>query len=93
MELRPLIEEPINNLWEKYRANDFASIPPLSAASLPNAEIIFIGINPSLSEKDRIRLLKEGNRKLETYEMSYDESDHHKYFKKFPDIARQTDCI
>lgn len=90
MELRPLIEEPINNLWEKYRANDFTSIPPLSVASLPNAEIIFIGINPSLSEEDRIRLLKEGNRKLETYEMSNNEPDH-KYFKKFSDIATKTD--
>lgn len=89
LEIENLISEKITNLWKEFSENEFAKIPPLSVAQIPNNSLIFIGLNPSLSEVEKIRLL-ESNIKIEFYEHNFDKENNHKYFHKFIEIANKT---
>ena len=96
MTIKHLIEEPIKNIWEKFSPLT-KNIPPLSVSSVPDDSIIFIGINPSLSDSDRKILEKQETKKNDVgfYELpSEDKGDdndekQHRYFKKFYEINKR----
>jgi predicted DNA-binding protein YlxM (UPF0122 family) len=82
MEIRNLIEKPINEIWEKY--DEIVSVPPIAVSEVPKNGIIFVGINPSLGEKDRLELEKVEDKKIEFYPSPSSEIEKpHPYFKKF----------
>lgn len=85
--IKDIIETDLVRIWEKHKTESFTQIPPLAVADIPYNSIIFIGINPSLSEIDRNRLL-DSNIKIEFYK--HGNSLTHKYFKKFIDISIKT---
>lgn len=82
MKIQKLIEEPINKIWAKYEG--LSSVSPLSVSEVPENGIIFIGINPSLGEDDRLKLEQVEDKKIEFYPSSADEIEKPRpYFKKF----------
>lgn len=89
LELENLISEKLTNLWAEFSENGFAKIPPLSVSEIPKNSILFIGLNPSLSESEKLRLI-ESNVKVEFYKHNSEKKNNHKYFHKFIDIAEQT---
>jgi hypothetical protein len=89
LEIENLISEKLTNLWAEFSENEFAKIPPLSVSEIPKSSILFIGLNPSLSESERIRLM-ESDVKIEFYKHNSEKENNHKYFHKFIDIAEQT---
>lgn len=89
LEIENLISEKLTNLWAEFSKNEFSKIPPLSVSEIPKSSILFIGLNPSLSESERIRLM-ESNVKIEFYKHNSEKENNHKYFHKFIDIAEQT---
>ena len=90
--VKKIAEQKINQIWEKYSEFTFA-IPPITIENIPDAKIIFIGINPSLSHKDKTELLKGPDKslKLKFYNIGNDLDNTHKYFKKFYEIGNKTD--
>lgn len=91
MNIKNLIEQEINDLWLNFSDLDICKTPPLSINEIPDSGIIFIGINPSLSNKERERLSNLRNRNCEFYELTYDENVDYRYFKKFFEVAKQTE--
>jgi hypothetical protein len=85
-----LIQDKINNLWKKFSDLDICKIPPIASHGIPDKGIVFMGINPSLSEDERKRLFSKEEKKCEFYKLSYDENTDYRYFKKFFEVARQT---
>ena len=90
IELREVLEEPLNKIWQEHSDYDHASIPPLFVADMPKNAIIFIGINPSLAEKDRKELLERERRTADHYRHTQDRDSTHSYFHKFIDISEHT---
>ena len=88
MDIRKVIEEPVNKIWEKYK--DLSIVPPLAVSEVPENGIIFIGINPSLGEKDRLELEKVEDKKIEFYPSPSNNNEKpHPYFKKFIKIHEE----
>ena len=87
--IQNLITEKLTNLWQEFRENEFAKIPPLSVAEIPENSIVFIGLNPSISENEKIRLA-ENKIEIEFYPHRTNKEENHKYFHKFIDIAKET---
>ena len=90
LDVRKIVENEINKIWEYSSKEVTFNIAPLTIEKIPDAEIIFIGLNPSLTEEDRNRLLKESNLSLEFYNLNHDSDDNHRYFKKFHVISKET---
>ncbi|MEH6659829.1 hypothetical protein [Leeuwenhoekiella marinoflava] len=88
--LKGIIGKDIDQIWEDFIEEDFCKYPPCSVESIELSDLIFIGINPSTNEKEKMRLNAKKDRSCEFYlnEMNIDAT--HKYFKKFFDIAQQT---
>ena len=82
LEIENLISKKLTELWAEFNENDFAKIPPLSVSEIPTNSIIFIGLNPSLSENERTRLL-ENDVTIEFYKHNSEKENNHKYFHKF----------
>jgi hypothetical protein len=89
LEIENLISGKLTELWAEFGENDFAKIPPLSVSEIPKNSIIFIGLNPSLSENERTRLL-QSDVKIEFYKHNSEKENNHKYFHKFIEIAKET---
>ncbi len=85
MILPEYIEKPLIDLWYKYRNEEFTKIPPLAVKQIHNDSIVFIGINPSLSENEKNRL-ENSSIKIEFYD-NHNSEKLHKYFNKFEEIA------
>lgn len=85
-----IVKDKIKNLWRESSQKVTFNIPPLSIKEIPDAEIIFIGLNPSLNEEDKRNLLNEFNKTLEFYNLNHDSEDIHNYFKKFQLISKET---
>lgn len=82
MRIRNIVEEKVNEIWEKYK--EFSDVSPLAVSDIPDNGIIFIGINPSLGEKDRLKLQKSKDKQIAFYTLPDNSTnDIHPYFKKF----------
>lgn len=90
MNIRDLIETKVNALWQEFKAEDYCKFSPNSIAEVPDNGIIFIGINPSMIKKVRLKLIEKDDINCEFYKLTYDESKEYRYFKKFFDVARKT---
>lgn len=85
MILPEYIEKPLIELWKKYRNEEYTKIPPLAVKQIHSDSIVFIGINPSLSQNEKNRL-ENSLIEIEFYD-NYDSEKLHKYFNKFEEIA------
>lgn len=85
MKTKEIVEKRINDIWEEFSTNYYCQIPPLCVSEIPENGIVFIGINPSLDDKDKERLLNCVNKKVEFYTVD----GNHRYFNKFPEIAKK----
>ena len=82
MKTKELVENRINEIWNEYSNFPFCQISPLCVSEISETGIIFIGLNPSLDEKNRIELEKSSDISLKYYDLD----GKHKYFKKFPEM-------
>lgn len=89
MNLQELVEEKVNEIWKEHIDQPFCEIPPLSVKNIPEHGIIFIGINPSLDDKNRERLLNGNSLEIEFYNLKQDGQKNHRYFKKFAEIGEE----
>ncbi|MGB5943373.1 MAG: hypothetical protein WBG71_10865 [Leeuwenhoekiella sp.] len=85
-----LIGDELNNIWSGHQDEPFCQFPPLAIETIDNSNLVFIGINPSLGEKEMQRLRAKNDSSCEYYPLNKDQSLTHKYFKKFYDIAEKT---
>lgn len=83
MKTKELIENQINEIWNEFSDFSFCQIAPLSVSEITETGLIFIGINPSLDEKNKIELSNCPEKTLQFYDLD----GKHKYFKKFIEIA------
>lgn len=90
LNLKSIIEKSLTDLWEEFSDLELCKIPPLSVEVIDETGIVFIGINPSLSEKDRQEFLKNGNKEMGFYTLNTEGGNNHNYFKKFADLATRT---
>ncbi|GET31572.1 hypothetical protein PbJCM13498_04350 [Prolixibacter bellariivorans] len=89
MNIQELVEKEINDLWNLYGDKEFCKLPPLSVKEILDAGLMFIGINPSVSKNDRVKLIEEKEKRVGFYFLEH--RDNHKYFAKFTEIAEKTD--
>lgn len=87
--VKALTEDRLNSLWREFSNEEYCQIAPFCVDEIPEQGIIFIGINPSISESEREKL-KGRNIDCVFYKLSYDEKNAHKYFKRFFDVAEKT---
>ncbi len=89
IDLKTKVEEPLNKLWKRYKNFDFCELPPLYPKEIKENAIIFIGINPSINEMDRKRVLSNQENEPHFYDL-HGAHKQHPYFKKFMDISLKT---
>lgn len=88
MDIRNIIEKPINEIWGRYK--EIISIPPLAVSDVPENGMIFIGVNPSLKKEDRLKLEKVKDKKMIFYTLPNNSTnDIHPYFNKFIKIHEE----
>ena len=90
IDVKKMVTKKINKIWSEFSEEITSNIPPLTIEEIPDSEIVFIGLNPSLSEQERRRLLAKGDKSLEYYKLNYESGEHHKYFNKFRVISEAT---
>jgi hypothetical protein len=90
IKVEEIIKDKIDNLWRESTHEVTFNIPPLYIKEIPNTEIVFIGINPSLSDEGKKNLLAESNTTCRSYTLNHDSEDIHNYFKKFQLISKET---
>lgn len=88
MDIKKLIEEDLRALKNKYQAK-FGEYPLLSCDSVPKNGIIFIGLNPSISEKEKSELLKTSYDEFFYKHDTSKEHKHHRYFNRIVDMANE----
>lgn len=85
-----LIKDKINALWKEFEDEEYCKFSPNSIAKIPNDRLIFIGINPSMTDNVKRRLIQKNDINCEFYNLTYDVNVDYRYFKKFFDIADKT---
>ncbi|MGJ8685751.1 MAG: hypothetical protein ACSHWW_14060 [Nonlabens sp.] len=90
IDIEILVKEKINELWKEFRIEEYCEFSPLSTSEIPSNGLVFVGINPSMSEEVKNRLNKKGDINCEFYKLTYDKNTEHRYFKKFFDISEKT---
>jgi len=91
MDIKEFIEKDINNIWGKFNEYEFTNIPPLAIKEVfCENSILFIGLNPSLSNNEFNRLNYNQVNQLEFYPNHRKIDKPHKYFNKFIEISKNT---
>jgi len=90
IDIKNTIGQKIDEIWAEYKNEDFCKYPPCSVEQIEFSDLIFIGINPSISPSERLRLDAKEDRSCEFYMNESDINKSHKYFKKFFEIAEKT---
>lgn len=91
MDIKEKIEKEINNLWKEFSEFDFTNLPPLAPKEIfCTNSILFIGINPSISDEEINRLKRDNVTNCEFYPNHKNNPKIHKYYKKFIDISEKT---
>ena len=85
-----LVKEKINALWKEFKDEEYCKFSPNSIAEIPNDGLIFIGINPSMTDKVKKRLIEKNDINCEFHKLTYDIEQDYRYFKKFFDVAEKT---
>jgi hypothetical protein len=88
--VKEIVTEQVNRIWSENSEKITFNIPPLTIEKIPDSEILFIGINPSLNSSDKIRLQEKKDKSLEYYSLDHKSGNNHKYFKKFQLISEKT---
>lgn len=90
LNIQDLIENKVNKLWYEFSELEICKIPPLAKLEIPDEGLIFMGVNPSLSNAERERQTSKSDKTCEFYQLKNEENNEHRYFKKFFDVSRQT---
>ncbi|MEE9363963.1 MAG: hypothetical protein V3U92_15285 [Cellulophaga sp.] len=85
-----LVKEKVNALWREFENEEYCRFSPNSIAEIPNDGLIFIGINPSMTDKVKERLIEKNDINCEFHKLTYDVNVDYRYFKKFFDVAEKT---
>jgi hypothetical protein len=85
-----LVKEKVNALWREFENEEYCRFSPNSIAEIPNDGLIFIGINPSMTDKVKERLIEKNDINCEFHKLTYDINVDYRYFKKFFDVAEKT---
>lgn len=70
MDIKSIVEQRILSIWEEFSDLELCKIPPLSLEVIDETGIVFIGINPSLSEEDRQGFLISENKEMGFYTLN-----------------------
>ena len=89
MNIKSIVEEPLKEIWQEEIFHEFCQYPPMSVSSLPENAILFVGLNPSLSEKQKQILSANQCQQLVFYDTSIEK---HSYFNKFKEIGNHLNC-
>ena len=90
MNIEVLIKDKINALWQEFGQEEYCQLPPYAMAEIPDNGLVFVGINPSLTDKVKERLLKRNDIRCEFHKLTYDVNIDYRYYKKFFDVAEKT---
>ncbi|MFT5265851.1 MAG: hypothetical protein ACI8YQ_004608 [Polaribacter sp.] len=90
MNIQDLVESPINKLWKEHDNESYCAFSPISVDEIPSEGLVFIGLNPSLPEKEKERLIVKNDKQCEFYSLNKESQQDYKYFKKFKDISEKT---
>jgi len=85
-----LVKDKINALWKEFSNEEYCKFSPNSIAEVPNDGLIFIGINPSMTEEVKKRLFEKNDINCEFHKLTYDKNIDYRYFNKFFDISEKT---
>ena len=85
-----LVKDKINALWREFENEEYCQFSPNSIAEIPNDGLIFVGINPSMTDKVKERLIEKNDINCEFHKLTYDVNLDYRYFKKFFDVAEKT---
>lgn len=90
IDVKSKIGQELNQLWEDFKEHEFCQYPPLAIDAIESKELIFVGINPSLSENQKKDLGTKTDQLCEYYPHEPNKEKNHRYFKKFHDISERT---
>lgn len=93
IDIQKMVESKINSLWGKHSDLDLCKYPANCTKEIPESGIVFIGLNPSMSAKEKVRLearIDKEDKACEFPLLTGDPNSDHQYFKKFYDIGKKT---
>ncbi|MFA9388755.1 MAG: hypothetical protein ACERKD_03055 [Prolixibacteraceae bacterium] len=90
LDIKQITEQRISEIWQEFSDLEMCKIPPLSVDEIDETGIVFIGINPSLSEDDRKHFFTNEEKAMGFYTLNTNGGENHKYFKKFADLSTKT---
>ena len=90
IDIKSIVEDKINTLWKEFSEESYCQFSPNSIAEIPNDGLLFIGINPSITDEVKQKLIEKDDINCEFYKLSNDVNAEYRYFKKFFDVAEKT---
>ncbi|MEX1002261.1 MAG: hypothetical protein WDZ35_09125 [Crocinitomicaceae bacterium] len=91
IDIQNIVEDSLNELWAEYKNEEFCKFSPNSIKEVPDNGLIFIGLNPSLIERVKKRLIEKNDISCSFHKLIYDKKKEYKYFHKFFEVAEKTD--
>ncbi|WP_026709035.1 hypothetical protein [Flavobacterium frigidarium] len=85
-----IVRDSVNKLWSEFSNEEFCKYSPHSIAEVPEEGLIFIGLNPSMIEKVRLRLVEKNDINCEFHKLNSDVDKEYRYFKKFFEVGETT---
>jgi hypothetical protein len=85
-----IVKDKINALWREFKNEEYCRFSPNSIAEIPNDGLVFIGINPSMTDKVKEKLFQKNDINCEFHKLTYDINVDYRYFKKFFDVSEKT---
>ena len=67
-----LVKDKINTLWSEFGNEDYCQFSPNSIAEIPKDGLVFIGINPSMTDKVKEQLIEKND--IIYLDMSFEEA-------------------
>lgn len=90
IDIEILVKDKVNALWKEFSEEEYCKFSPNSIAEIPNNGLIFVGINPSMTDKVKERLIEKNDINCEFHKLTYDKNIDYRYFKKFFDVSEKT---
>jgi hypothetical protein len=87
--IKDIVKPKLGELWKKHQDQPFCALPPFYPKEIKEDGIIFLGINPSISESDREQVLSDGENAKQSYDL-HGANKYHSYFNKFIEISEKT---
>jgi hypothetical protein len=88
VDTKKILSAELQRIWTEEKFKPFCTFRPLAVTELIPNSLLFVGLNPSLNENQKLPTEDERTNP-EFYTLDTEPANNHRYFKRFEDISKK----